>query len=252
MQDSATLAINCRFSLPEAIETLRIVGTDDANALREAIHTLLCAASDLDRYAAKGTLSNSASQQTRIYSAVRSLWESHESALKLAEAASQKLRDRIAGATGVAPDQWIGSILPAIESTVHKWRPTHRWLKYPDETWEEFAKIAEHFRQRPRQRAEGNLVPEEVEKHEAGYQPDPTNEINPRQKQKKPRMTVHKVQEHWQAVMNSGNRDLIQDYLTWSQVKLAEQIGCSRGTLRACEGFQNRGIALREFNLQNR
>ena len=64
-------------------------------------------------------------------------------------------------------------------------------------------------------------------------------------------MPVGKVQEHWAEVMASGNRDLIQDYLTLAETKLAKRIGCSRNTLRACELFQNRGIALREFNRQN-
>jgi len=67
----------------------------------------------------------------------------------------------------------------------------------------------------------------------------------------KPRMTVHQVQAHWLEVVASGNRDLIQDYLTLAETKLAKRIGCSRNTLRACELFQNRGIALREFNRKN-
>lgn len=64
-------------------------------------------------------------------------------------------------------------------------------------------------------------------------------------------MTVGKVQEHWQTVLASGNKDLIQDYLTLAETKLAKRIGCSRNTLRECEGFQNRRIALRDFNREN-
>lgn len=67
----------------------------------------------------------------------------------------------------------------------------------------------------------------------------------------KPRMTRHQVQDHWQEVMRSGNRDLIQDYLTMPEMKLKDRIGCSRGTLRACEGFKERSQALRLFNQEN-
>lgn len=74
----------------------------------------------------------------------------------------------------------------------------------------------------------------------------------PRAKRRtKPPMPVGKVQEHWNEVLASGNRDLIQEYLTLAETKLARLIGCSRNTLRACEGFQNRRLALRNFNREN-
>ena len=78
-----------------------------------------------------------------------------------------------------------------------------------------------------------------------------TNPAGQRKRRTKPRMPLGKVQEHWQEVLASGNKDLIQDYLTLAEIKLAIRIGCSRNTLRKCEGFQNRGIALREFNREN-
>ena len=73
-----------------------------------------------------------------------------------------------------------------------------------------------------------------------------------RKRRPKPRMPKRKVEEHWLMVMNSGNRDLIEEYLTLAETKLAEKIGTSRNTLRAVEAFQQRDIALREFNRQNR
>jgi hypothetical protein len=73
-----------------------------------------------------------------------------------------------------------------------------------------------------------------------------------RPRRTKPPMPQRKVEEHWLTVMNSGNRDLIQEYLTLAETKLATKIGCSRNTLRAVEAFQQRDIALREFNRQNR
>lgn len=72
------------------------------------------------------------------------------------------------------------------------------------------------------------------------------------QRRKKPRMPKRKVEEHWQTVMDSGNRDLIEEYLTLGEIALAEKIGTSRGTLRAVEAFQKRDVALREFNRRNR
>ena len=81
--------------------------------------------------------------------------------------------------------------------------------------------------------------------------PAPETPPGQRRRRTKPQMPLGKVQEHWQTVLASGNRDLIQDYLTLAETKLAERIGCSRNTLRKCEGFQNRGIALREFNREN-
>jgi hypothetical protein len=75
---------------------------------------------------------------------------------------------------------------------------------------------------------------------------------NPPKQRTKPRMTVQKVQEHWQEVLKSGNRNLIEEYLTLAETKLAKKIGCSRNTLRSVEAFQQRDTALREFNRQNR
>jgi hypothetical protein len=87
----------------------------------------------------------------------------------------------------------------------------------------------------------------------ASRETEPAAETPPQRKRRtKPRTTVKQVQDHWQEVLNSGNRDLIHEYLTLAETALASRIGCSRNTLRGCEGFQNRGIALREFNRQTR
>ena len=67
----------------------------------------------------------------------------------------------------------------------------------------------------------------------------------------KPRMPVQQVDAHWREILASGNRDLVATYLTLAEIELAKMIGCSRGTLRKCESFQNRGIAMREFNREN-
>ena len=70
-------------------------------------------------------------------------------------------------------------------------------------------------------------------------------------KPKRPRMPKQKVEEHWREVMNSGNRDLIQEYLTLGEIELAKKIRTSRGTLRECECFKNRKDELRKFNREH-
>ncbi len=65
-------------------------------------------------------------------------------------------------------------------------------------------------------------------------------------------MPLQKVAEHWKEVMASGNRDLIELYLTESEIELAKKIGTSRGTLRKLEAFKNRAAALLKFNRENR
>jgi hypothetical protein len=70
-------------------------------------------------------------------------------------------------------------------------------------------------------------------------------------KLKRPRMSKQKIESHWREVMNCGNRDLIEEYLTLGEVKLAKKIGTSRGTLRECECFKNRKDELQKFNREH-
>jgi hypothetical protein len=113
----------------------------------------------------------------------------------------------------------------------------------PFREFESTRTIAVRMLERWIQRFEGLLT------EAAAVQPATTQK---RQRRTKPRMPKEKVEAHWQAIVSSGNRDLIQEYLTLGEIALAKKIGTSRGTLRSVEAFQKRDIALREFNRQNR
>jgi hypothetical protein len=68
---------------------------------------------------------------------------------------------------------------------------------------------------------------------------------------RKKSMGAKKVTEHWMMVMGSGDRDLIELYLTEAEVPLAKRIGTSRNTLRKVEAFKERTATLITFRRAN-
>lgn len=78
-----------------------------------------------------------------------------------------------------------------------------------------------------------------------------TRPAGQRKRRIKPRMPKAKVEAHWREVLNSENRDLIQEYLTLGEIALANKIGTSRGTLRKCECFKKRKAELQRFNREH-